>query len=64
LLEIWSISNKNLTEDMLKRSFNLAISDLLLMNNFRGSRHAKKLPCRGQRTKTNSRNSRKMRRKI
>lgn len=68
LLELWGNSKQNsavynLIEDDLRRSCNASISNLLSINNYRGSRHAKRLPCRGQRTKTNSRNARQMRRK-
>ncbi len=34
------------------------IKSLIDVNSFRGKRHLKGLPCRGQRTKTNSRSSR------
>jgi small subunit ribosomal protein S13 len=69
LLEVWANPKQNSTmynliEDDLKRSRNTSISNLLSVNNYRGSRHAKRLPCRGQRTKTNSRTARQMRRKI
>jgi small subunit ribosomal protein S13 len=55
---------RSLIEDDLKGFVNSSILNLVSINNFRGSRHVKALPCRGQRTKTNSRTARKIRRKI
>ena len=42
-------------EDDLKREVSLSIKRLKEIKSYRGSRHAKRLPVRGQRTKTNSR---------
>ncbi|MEI7480466.1 MAG: 30S ribosomal protein S13 [bacterium] len=42
-------------EGDLKREIGANIKRLKDIKSFRGSRHAKKLPCRGQRTKTNCR---------
>ncbi len=42
-------------EGELKRSISGNIKRLKDIQAYRGSRHAKKLPCRGQRTKTNAR---------
>ena len=43
------------TEGDLRREVGSNIKRLKDIKSYRGSRHAKKLPCRGQRTKTNSR---------
>lgn len=43
------------TEGDLKRDIMLHIKRLKEIGTYRGSRHAKRLPARGQRTKTNSR---------
>jgi small subunit ribosomal protein S13 len=40
------------------------IRDLIKISSYRGLRHFKGLPLRGQRTKTNSRTSRRIRRKL
>lgn len=54
------IENKNyLIENALKRNISLNIKKLIDINSYRGQRHKKKLPVRGQRTKTNSRTSRR-----
>lgn len=42
-------------EDELKQSIRSNVSRLKEIGAYRGSRHARKLPARGQRTKTNSR---------
>ena len=42
-------------EGELKRQTSADIKRLKDINSYRGSRHAKRLPARGQRTKTNSR---------
>jgi small subunit ribosomal protein S13 len=46
-------------EGDLKRSINLNIKRLIEINSVRGRRHLKGLPVRGQRTRTNSRTSRR-----
>ncbi|MEK7138529.1 MAG: 30S ribosomal protein S13 [Patescibacteria group bacterium] len=46
------------TEGVLKREVASNIKRLIDIKSYRGSRHAKKLPSRGQRTKTNSRTRR------
>jgi small subunit ribosomal protein S13 len=46
-------------EGDLKRMISLNIKRLIDINSFRGRRHLKGLPVRGQRTRTNSRTSRK-----
>ena len=47
--------NKINTEGDLRREVRSNIKRLINVNSYRGIRHAKKLPLRGQRTKTNSR---------
>ncbi len=47
-------------EGNLKRFIQLNISRLIEINSFKGKRHLKGLPTRGQRTRTNSRTSRKL----
>ena len=42
-------------EGELKRTVSANIKRLKDINSYRGIRHAKRLPCRGQRTKTNAR---------
>jgi len=49
------IDNHYKTEGELKREVLSNIKRLQEIGSYRGSRHAKKLPVRGQRTKTNSR---------
>ena len=46
------------TEGNLKREISSNIKRLVDIKSYRGSRHLKKLPSRGQRTKTNSRTRR------
>ena len=45
-------------EGDLKRNESLSIKRLQEIGSYRGVRHKKKLPCRGQRTKTNARTRR------
>lgn len=45
-------------EGVLKRAISENIRRLVEIKSYRGSRHAKKLPARGQRTRTNSRTRR------
>lgn len=47
-------------EGDLKRLISLNIKRLIDINSFRGKRHLKGLPVRGQRTRTNNRTSRKL----
>ncbi len=49
------IEKHNKVEGDLKRDVFANIKRLKEINSYRGSRHAKSLPCRGQRTKTNNR---------
>jgi len=50
-----NIEKKYRVEGELKRDILSNIKRLKEIQSYRGSRHAKGLPCRGQRTKTNSR---------
>ena len=47
--------SKYKTEGDLRREVNLNIKRLQEIGSFRGMRHKRNLPCRGQRTKTNAR---------
>ena len=49
------IEKQNKVEGELKREISANVKRLKEINSYRGSRHAKSLPVRGQRTKTNSR---------
>ena len=72
-LKVFDLTKKNISdlrdilesgtykiEGDLKRSTFLNIKRLISINTFRGKRHLKGLPVRGQITKTNSRTSRKV----
>lgn len=52
------IEKETLVEGDLRRDLALNIKRLREINTYRGSRHTKKLPARGQRTKTNARTKR------
>ncbi len=58
------IENQFTTEGDLRRNVGSNIKRLKDIKSFRGSRHAKRLPVRGQRTKTNSRTLRGNKRNI
>jgi len=49
------ITNEVVIEGTLRTQTKLAIKRLMDIGNYRGIRHRKNLPCRGQRTKTNAR---------
>ncbi|MDO8668103.1 MAG: 30S ribosomal protein S13 [bacterium] len=49
------VEKQNKVEGELKRDISANIKRLKEIGSYRGSRHAKSLPTRGQRTKTNSR---------
>ena len=49
------IQNEYLTEGDLRREISQNIKLMIELGNYRGLRHRKKLPVRGQRTKTNAR---------
>ncbi|HAQ61141.1 TPA: 30S ribosomal protein S13 [Candidatus Delongbacteria bacterium] len=57
------ITNEVVIEGTLRTQTKLAIKRLMDIGNYRGIRHRKNLPCRGQRTKTNAR-TRKGRKKM
>ena len=46
------------TEGDLRRRFSQDVQRLVSIGSYRGSRHKKRLPCRGQRTHTNARTRR------
>ena len=50
-----SIEKNHKVEGDLRREIALNIKRLMEIGSYRGSRHKKNLPCRGQRTKTNAR---------
>lgn len=68
LTEFEAIQLRNLLEEgnnfqlegNLKRYINQNINRLIEIKSYRGKRHLKKLPVRGQRTRTNSRTVRKL----
>ncbi|MBN2057549.1 MAG: 30S ribosomal protein S13 [Candidatus Saganbacteria bacterium] len=51
-------------EGDLRKEISLAIKRLVEIGTYRGSRHRKGLPCRGQRTKTNGRTRRGKRKTV
>ncbi len=51
-------------EGDLRREISLSIKRLIDAGTYRGTRHRKGLPCRGQRTKTNARTKRGKRRTV
>ena len=51
-------------EGDLRKDINMAIKRLMEVGSYRGSRHRKGLPCRGQRTKTNGRTRRGKRKTV
>lgn len=59
-----AIKDVTLVEGDLRREINLDIKRLIETGCYRGSRHRKGLPCRGQRTKTNGRTKRGKRKTV
>ena len=57
-------SDTYVVEGDLRRDIQLSIKRLVDLSNYRGMRHRKSLPCRGQRTKTNARTCKGPRRTI
>ena len=51
-------------EGDLRKEINMAIKRLVEVGSYRGTRHRKGLPCRGQRTKTNGRTRRGKRKTV
>jgi len=56
IAQIRSVIEKDYTvEGDLRREVNLSIKNLMDLGNYRGLRHRRNMPVRGQRTKTNAR---------
>ena len=49
------IQDEGMVEGELRKKIQLDVKRLVEIGSYRGTRHRKNLPCRGQRTKTNSR---------
>ena len=58
LAAIREVGNKFTLEGDLRREVAMNIKRLQEINSYRGMRHKRNLPCRGQRTKTNARTRR------
>jgi len=58
------IEKQHITEGDLRRTVGANVKRLKDIKSYRGSRHTKKLPSRGQRTKTNSRTLRGNKRNV
>ncbi len=58
------IQDESVVEGELRKRVKGDISRLVEINSYRGTRHRKGLPCRGQRTKTNARSRKGPRRRI
>ena len=58
------INNEGRVEGDLRKSVSLDIKRLIEIGSYRGMRHRRNLPCRGQRTHTNARTRRGPRRAI
>jgi len=58
------IEKQEVTEGNLRREVSSNIKRLKDIKSYRGTRHAKRLPLRGQRTKTNSRTTRGNKRNV
>ncbi len=58
------IDNEYLVEGDLRRETSMNIKRLQEIGSYRGLRHRRGLPCHGQRTKTNARTNRGMRRTV
>ncbi len=59
-----AIDKEYVVEGDLRRDVALNIKRLIEIGSYRGSRHRKGLPCRGQRTKTNARTRKEPKRSI
>lgn len=59
LIRIYLEDRSYMLEGDLKKTVALNIKRLIELNSYRGKRHLKGLPVRGQRTRTNNRTSRK-----
>ena len=58
------LENEYIVESELKRKISLNIKRLLEINCFRGKRHRQQLPLRGQRTRTNDRTRRGLKKTV
>jgi len=58
------LENEYIVESELKRKISLNIKRLLEINSFRGRRHRQQLPLRGQRTRTNARTRRGLKKTV
>jgi small subunit ribosomal protein S13 len=58
------LENEYIVESELKRKISLNIKRLLEINSFRGKRHRQQLPLRGQRTRTNARTRRGLKKTV
>jgi len=58
------LENDYIVESELKRKISLNIKRLLEINSFRGRRHRQQLPLRGQRTRTNARTRRGLKKTV
>ena len=58
------LENEYIVESELKRKISLNIKRLLEINCFRGKRHRQQLPLRGQRTRTNARTRRGLKKTV
>ncbi|OGC08186.1 30S ribosomal protein S13 [candidate division WOR-1 bacterium RIFOXYA2_FULL_36_21] len=64
VLRIRDVLKEYLTEGDLRKEISQNIKRLKDINSYRGNRHRKNLPCRGQRTRTNARTKRGMRKTV
>jgi small subunit ribosomal protein S13 len=65
LTKIRDIIDKDFTvEGELRKEINLNIKRLIEIGSYRGMRHRRNLPCRGQRTRTNARTQRGTRKTV
>jgi len=59
LLLVKKIQNNYIIEGNLRKKIKNNIQKLIRINSYKGFRHTLKLPCNGQRTKTNARTTKK-----
>ena len=64
IIAIRDVIKNCLIEGDLRREINMSIKRLVEIGTYRGSRHRKGLPARGQRTKTNARTKRGKRKTV
>ena len=58
IIKIRDVMKKFPVEGDLRKEVQMSVKRLMDIGTYRGMRHKKKLPCRGQRTKTNARTKR------